>query len=211
VAPNGSDAVNPRDRIALLCWHRDVNCYDCRGLLELLVRDYSTREGVTRPGMRRLMGRSGHGQRWVTTHLRHLEDDGHVVVKSRGRYGGGSDERATEYLVPWLSSIHTGSGRPKRARTGSSTRSSARSGTGTRTPLSVLRTERDTNDAATAPAQGGSVVVRRMGAVGGPNGDESADPCGVCDGTGWVEHDDGWVPCPTCRPSTKETPRKGNR
>jgi hypothetical protein len=199
--------VNARDRNALLWWHRDVNCFDCRGLLELLVRDYSTREGVTRPGWRRLMARSGHGRRWVVTHLGHLEDDRHIVVKTRGHYGGGGPERATEWLVPWLSRAHLTTGGPgggSNADSGVPARVLARVPVPrTRAPLSLLRSDRYA-DAAAAPAQGGS-VVRGMDAAGGVNGDESAQRCGTCDGTGLVEIDQRqWGPCPTCSSNRRE-------
>jgi hypothetical protein len=172
------------------------------------MHDYSTREGVSRPGWRRLMANTEHGRRWVAKHLQHLEDDGHVVVRRKGGFLPGKGvERSTEYLVPWLSGVHTTT---RRLQPGSETpngtsggRSGGQSDGQMRAPLSVLRTERYANDAAAAPAPGGSVVVRRTGAAGGPNVDESAPVCATCGGDGFVPltNDDGvrrLDRCPTC-------------
>ena len=79
-----------------------VPCPDCAWLLYYLVADHNAATGVTHPGYRRLLTATRRSRTWVGTHLRHLENDGHIVLARPGKWKGGAHDSAAEYRLPWL-------------------------------------------------------------------------------------------------------------
>ncbi len=79
-----------------------VPCPDCAWLLLYLVADHNASTGVTHPGYSRLASRTRRSRSWISTHLRHLERDGHIVLAKAGKWTGRAHDAAAEYVIPWL-------------------------------------------------------------------------------------------------------------
>jgi hypothetical protein len=94
------------NRNTLIQWwtyqERSVACPDCAWLLGALVADHNAATGITRPGYRRLTSTTRRSRAWVSTHLRHLEDEGHVKLVKGGQWKGHGHNDAAEYSIPWL-------------------------------------------------------------------------------------------------------------